>query len=159
MNINSISSIIYPVISNAVKVEEKNKVDENISVEYSFTDIIIHNDNNTSNNSSNNDNNSNIKGILKKSEPNNEVNIMFILKGFMIILILAFTVPFIICNLYYAYNDNSCVTINPDNFGVNLKTYLAVDGIVVGIALLGIILAAFCLFKEPDNNDNCSLHP
>ena len=158
MNINSISSIIYPVISNAVKVEEKNKVDENISVEYSFTDIIIHNDNNTSNNSSNNDNNSNIKGILKKSEPNNEVNIMFILKGFMIILILAFTVPFIICNLYYAYNDNSCVTINPDNFGVNLKTYLAVDGIVVGIALLGIILAAFCLFKEPDNNDNCSLN-
>jgi hypothetical protein len=149
MSVTSTSSTIYPVITNAVKVEEKS------TVEYTFTDIVIHGSNNdNTSNTSNNNNNISVKGILKKPEPYNEVNILLCVKSCMFITLLALTLPFIICNLYYAYNDESCVTINSDKFNINLKTYLAVDGIVVGIALLGIILAAFCFIKKEPNNDN-----
>ena len=153
MSVNSTSSTIYPVITNAVKVEE------NSSVEYTFTDIVIHINNANNNNTSNsNTNNIRVKGILKRTEPDNEVNIMFCVKGFMFIVMLALTLPFIICNLCYAYTDESCVTINPPNFGVNLKTYLAVDGILGAVALLGIIFAAFCFMNEEPNNNNCCLN-
>jgi hypothetical protein len=171
MSVTSTTSTIYPVITNAVKVERVS------SVEYTFTDIVIHsssddsnssnnnnnrNNSNTSNsssssNSSNNSNNSNnIKGILKKSEPEKQDNILMCVKLCAFITLLSFTMPLIVCNLYYAYSDNSCVTIYPDHFNVNLKTYLAVDGIIGAIVLFAIIFVVTYLFKEkPNIDDGC----
>ena len=169
MSVTSTTSTIYPVITNAVKVEE------NSSVEYTFTDIVIHSssDDSNSNNSSNSSNNSNnrnnsnnssntsnssnnIKGILKKSEPKKQYNILMCVKLCAFITLLSFTVPLIVCNLYYAYSDNSCVTIYPDHFSVNLKTYLAVDGIIGAIVLFAIIFVVTYLFKEePNIDDGC----
>ena len=156
------SSTIYP-FTHDENVEEK------WSEEYTFTEIIIHsnnsdtsnNNNNSSNNNSNNNSNnssSNIKGILKK--PKNDIseqNIMLCVKSFAFIILLGFTVPFIVCNIYYAYNDTSCVTINPDHFGINLKTYLVVDGIL-GAIVLFIIIFAVCCIKEEPNSNNCCLN-
>ena len=102
------SSTIYP-FTHDENVEEK------WSEEYTFTEIIIHsnnsdtsnNNNNSSNNNSNNNSNnssSNIKGILKK--PKNDIseqNIMLCVKSFAFIILLGFTVPFIVCNIYYFY--------------------------------------------------------
>lgn len=146
MSVTSTSSTIYPVITNAVKVEE------NSSVEYTFTDIVIHG-NNANNDASNS--NTNVKGILKRKEPENDENIFMCVKSCMFITLLALTLPFIICNLCYAYTDDSCVTINPPNFGVNLKTYLAVDGILGTIALLGILFVICCIKEEPNSNNCC----
>jgi hypothetical protein len=150
MSVTSTSTTIYPTITNAVKVEE------NSSVEYTFTDIIIHSSNNDNNNNINT-NNIRVKGILKRTEPENDANIFMCVKSCMFITLLALTLPFIICNLCYAYTDESCVTINPPNFDINLKTYLAVDGILGAVALLGILFVAFCCIKEEPNSNNCCL--
>ncbi len=151
MSVTSTSSTIYPVITNAVKVEEKS------SVEYTFTDIVIHSSNTNNNNDASISNTTSVKGILKRKEPENDENIFMCVKSCMFVTLLVLTLPFIICNLCYAYTDESCVTINPPNFGVNLKTYLAVDGILGTIALLGILFAAFCFIKKEPNSNNCCL--
>jgi len=144
------SSTIYPFTHDAT-------VEEKWSEEYTITEIVIHSNNSdTSNNSSNNSSNNNVKGILKKPKNDiNEQNIMLCVKSFAFLLLLAFTVPFIVCNVYYAYKDTSCVTINPDHFDVNLKTYLAVDGIIGAIALFIIIFVACCIKEEPNSNNCC----
>ena len=146
MSVTSTSSTIYPVVTNAVKVEEI------LGAEYTFTDIVIHGNNTNNNNTSNT---TSVKGILKRKEPENDENIFVCVKSCMFITLLVLTLPFILCNLCYAYTDDSCVTINPPNFGVNLKTYLAVDGILGAIALLGIIFVICCIKEEPNNNNCC----
>ena len=142
------SSTIYPFTHDA-------NVEEKWSEEYTFTEIVIHSNNSdTSNNNINNNNN--VKGILKKTKNDiNEQNIMLCVKSFAFLLLLAITVPFIVCNLYYAYTDTSCVTINPYHFGINLKTYLAVDGILGAIALFIIIITSCCIKEEPNSNNCC----
>ena len=141
-NSNTNSVAVYPT---SVKIEEKS------DMEYTFTDIIIHN----SNSSSSTDN---IKGILRKPEPENEENILLCVKTVMFVILLAIMLPFIVCNLYYAYNDDSCVTIKPDNFGVNLQTYLAVDGIILAVALFVIMISSYCFVKEEPNDDHFCLN-
>jgi hypothetical protein len=145
MSFNTKSVAVYPT-ATAVKIEEPT------NTEYTFTEIIIHSSTN------NNTNSSEIKGILKKPEPESGENILLCVKTVMFTILLAFTLPFIVCNLYYAYNDDSCVTINPDNFGVNLQTYLAVDGIILAVALFVIMLSAYCFVKEGPNDDHCCLY-
>jgi hypothetical protein len=129
-------------------------------VEYTFTDIVIHSSNTNNNNDTNNDasisNTTIVKGILKRKEPENDENIFVCVKSCMFITVLVLTVPFIVCNLYYAYTDESCVNIYPDHFGVNLKIYLAVDGIL-GAVVIGIIFTVVFLLKKKPNNNNCCL--
>jgi hypothetical protein len=55
--------------------------------------------------------------------------------------------PFIFCNLYYAYTDKSCVSIEAGHLDINLKTYLAVDGIFCAITLF-IVIIVICLVNE-----------
>ena len=156
MSFNTKSVAVYPT-ATAVKIEEPS------NTEYTFTEIIIHSSNNNNNNSNTNNNNntntSEIKGILKKPDDDTSgENILLCVKTVMFTILLAFTLPFIVCNLYYAYNDDSCVTINPDNFGVNLQAYLAVDGIILAVALFVIMLSAYCFVKEGPNGDHCCLY-
>jgi len=148
MSSKSSSVAVYPIVT-AVKIDQQS------NEEYTFTDVVIH----SSDSDSSNNSNSEIKGILKKPEDDtSEQNIMLCVKTVMFTILLALTMPFIVCNLYYAYNDESCVTINPDNFGVNLQTYLAVDGIILAVAVFVIMFSAFCFIKEQPNEDNCCLN-
>ena len=101
----------------------------------------------------NTNNNKNIKGILKKNNNTNNGNKIFvILKMIMFSIIIMLTMPFIFCNLYYAYTDKSCVSIEAGHLDINLKTYLAVDGIFCAITLF-IVIIVICFV-----NDNITIN-
>lgn len=47
-----------------------------------------------------------------------------------ILIMSLFVVPFGITSVYYAYTDNSCANLRAGKLYVNLKDYLAVNGIL-----------------------------
>lgn len=73
----------------------------------------------------------------------------------IIFCILIFPLPF--CDLYYAYNDDSCVNNDAGKLAINLKDYLLVYGWIM-MSLLGFIGFALC-FVNPntsiDEADHC----
>ena len=81
-----------------------------------------------------NDNESQLKSILKPTLSNedyvNNVKLQInIIKIASIIFISIIAIPFIICDLYFAYNDTSCVDIYPKYIiFINMKAYLLVSG-------------------------------
>jgi len=79
-------------------------------------------------------------------------DIIFI-KLFIGILIIICCLPFIVCDLYYAYTDNSCVHNPTKKSIVDLYTYLLVSG-YYGICSLAIVVCgiiAIDIEKEREN--------
>jgi hypothetical protein len=72
---------------------------------------------------------------------------IYCLKFTAIFLFLLFGLPLVFCDLYYAYNDNSCVNSHVDRISINLKEYLLVSGLLTG-CLLFIIILGIMLFNE-----------
>jgi heme/copper-type cytochrome/quinol oxidase subunit 3 len=137
---NTNTNTVYPFLER--DLDQDKDLEQNL--ENKLTSITINNNNN-------NNNNNNIKGILKKNNETNNGNKMFvILKIIMFTIIIMLTMPFIFCNLYYAYTDKSCVNIEAGHIDINLKTYLAVDGIFCAITLL-IVIIVICLVNENIN--------
>jgi hypothetical protein len=129
---NTNTNTVYPFLER--DLDQDKDLEQNL--ENKFTNITITNTNN------------NIKGILKKNNETNNGNKMFvILKMIMFSIIIMLTMPFIFCNLYYAYTDKSCVSIEAGHLDINLKTYLAVDGIFCAITLF-IVIIVICLVNE-----------
>jgi hypothetical protein len=129
---NTNTNTVYPFLERDLDQDK----DLESNLENKFTNITITNTNN------------NIKGILKKNNETNNGNKMFvILKIIMFTIIIMLTMPFIFCNLYYAYTDKSCVSIEAGHLDINLKTYLAVDGIFCAITLF-IVIIVICLVNE-----------
>ena len=100
------------------------------------------------------------KGILKNNTINNnddnDENIIMCIKICIFLVVFTILIPFIVCNLCYAYSDNSCVNLQAGNLDITLKIYLAVDGIFSAIVML--ILALYiCCFAEKitDINNSC----
>ncbi len=58
---------------------------------------------------------------------------------FILILFLCLNVPLIVTDLYYAYNDTSCVNQPAGQLSINLKDYLLVEG-WIGVIVNGFIL-------------------
>jgi hypothetical protein len=86
-----------------------------------------------------------LKGILRKTPQNNvedKENTEKIIKTVLTIFISILALPFIICDLYYAYNDTSCVQEYPNKFNINLKIYLLLSGYML---LLNVIIIIFGL--------------
>jgi len=80
-----------------------------------------------------------ISSILKNSESRSSVNdglFGFYMKLFILFIISICIVPFVVCNLYYAYSDNSCVHEPAGKLAVNLFNYLVVDGIFGAIVAI-----------------------
>ena len=80
-----------------------------------------------------------ISSILKNSESRSSVNdglFGFYMKLFILFIISICIVPFVVCNLYYAYSDNSCVHEPAGKLEVNLFNYLVVDGIFGAIVAI-----------------------
>ena len=97
--------------------------------EEKFTDIEKFCDSDSDNN-----NETQLKSILKPTLSNedyvNNVKLQInIIKIASIIFISIIAIPFIICDLYFAYNDDSCVEIYPKYIiFMNMKAYLLVSG-------------------------------
>lgn len=79
-------------------------------------------------------------------------NIGFLcIKIIIIFLILFCMLPIAICDIYYAYNDNSCVNSHVDKININLKQYLQVSG------LLMCCFVFIFIFYTLSINDNVSI--
>ncbi len=105
-----------------------------------FTDIEKSCDND------NNNNESQLKSILKptlsNTDYNNNLKLQInIIKIASIIFIFIISIPFIICDLYFAYNDDSCLEIYPKYIiFMNMKAYLLVSGYYT----IGLMCALIC---------------
>ena len=94
-----------------------------------------------------------LKSILKKTsreiESNNKIK-AFILQFIGILFVALFVSPFIICDLVFGYNDDSCVNIYPENMSfMNMKIYLLVSGYLAIGAISCIIINLY--FAADDN--------
>jgi hypothetical protein len=75
------------------------------------------------------------------------------------LLVLAFGSPFIICDLYYAYTDDTCVHNPTKKLDVDMYQYLLING-YYGVSFLGLILIGIFIQKKQDiasksNDDDC----
>jgi hypothetical protein len=97
-----------------------------------------------------------LKSILKKTsreiESDNKIK-TFILQFISILFAALFVSPFIICDLVFGYNDDSCVDIYPQNMSfMNMKIYLLVSGYLAIGLLTCIIINLY--FAADDNIGN-----
>lgn len=97
-----------------------------------------------------------LKGILKKNYiyNENEVNIQIMLiKLASFIIIFVFMVPIIISDLYFGFNNNSCVNEKFNGVIFTMKTYLLVSGFLEVLILLVIICIISLINKDIDINE------
>jgi hypothetical protein len=130
-------------------ISSKVFVINNEDEEEKFTDIekCCDNDNN---------NESQLKSILKPtlSSENNVKLKINIIKIASIIFISIIALPFIICDLSFAYNDDSCVEIYPKYIiFMNMKTYLLVSGYYT-IGLMCVIICNLQFLSIENKNSN-----
>ena len=96
------------------------------------------------------------KGILKNKNQDMENDVKFqmnVINMFIIFIAAVFVSPFIICDLVFGYNDDSCVEIYPENLSfVNMKIYLLVSG-YFAISMLTIIMIN-CFIANGNEGDN-----
>ena len=98
----------------------------------------------------------NLSGVLQEERENNR-NRSFetsCIKFIGIIIILLILAPLSVADLYYAYTDDSCVHQSAGNLNVNLFTYLAVDGILGGVGIIGLSLYV-CLMGQNTSSEFC----
>ena len=106
----------------------------------------------------NNTSNPEIKGILKNKKTPYDIEkddkMKYIIGKFLVILILIiFVSPFIICDLVFGYSDDNCVDIYPENFNaMNMKIYLLVSG-YFAISIITILIAN-CFISNGNESDN-----
>jgi hypothetical protein len=66
----------------------------------------------------------------------------------------ALSSPFIICDLYYALTDVSCVKQQCDGFIINMHTYLIASSII-GISMISIMICSIiCLVSDNTVHDD-----
>jgi hypothetical protein len=101
-----------------------------------------------------------LKGILKKTnreiESDNKVK-TFILQFISILCVALLVSPFIICDLVFGYNDDSCVNIYPENMNfMNMKIYLLISG-YLAIGVLSAIIINLYFVVSGNAGDNIVL--
>lgn len=81
---------------------------------------------------------------VTNDEENEKILLRKIIKYFVIPLLVIFSLPFIVCDLYFAFTDDTCVNQHIDKLYINLYTYLVISGLYNAILLsLTIILLIF----------------
>ena len=86
-----------------------------------------------------------------RTEEDNIKNTMRCIKLTMSIIIVLLCSPFIICDLYYAYTDNSCVHNPTKKSTVDLYTYLLVSG-YFGLSVCLLYVATILSIDFEDKN-------
>lgn len=79
---------------------------------------------------------------------NKNTSNIFCLKFTAIFFILVIGLPITFCDIYYAYNDHSCVNSYVDRISINLKDYLQVSGLLSACFLFVVI---FCILTYKDS--------
>ena len=146
---------IYPLIKSKMSVNNNTKL-VSIVVPIEEEKFIDDDQNNNMENGLVNNSIPELKSILKKTsreiESDNKIK-TFILQFIGILFAALFVSPFIICDLVFGYNDDSCVDIYPENMSfINMKIYLLVSG-YLAIGLLSCIIINL-YFASDDNIGN-----
>ena len=86
---------------------------------------------------------------LGQNDSENDAAIIFCGKSCVILLFMILVFPILICDMYYAYNDDSCVNEYPKGLSINMKDYL------LGCSYTTIIVMAIiiCLTCTASNED------
>ena len=116
------------------------------------------NNSNNSNNSSNNSEKAVLKGILKKScDMDDEIRtVLMVIKLCTTLLMIALTMPIIICDLYFGFSHESCINEMPDGFNYTMKLYLLVSGFM-GLSWLLFIIYTTCSLSINNDNNQTSI--
>lgn len=96
---------------------------------------------------------SNVKFNYTSSSSNFYANCC--MKSFIWVFVMIFVFPLTFCDLYYGYNDNSCVTEPAGKLAINLKDYLLIGGwINVSILITLTFGLYFVNFDSLSKNNN-----
>ena len=99
------------------------------------------------------------QGLLKsilKTQPSIEENNMLekqIILYCLWILLLIVCLPMIICDLYFAYNDDTCVNKYPSDINVNLKQYFIISALST-VVIININMILMNYFIKIEFNPN-----
>ncbi len=80
-----------------------------------------------------------LRQIGNENENENDAAIICCGKSCIILLLMIVVLPILICDMYYAYNDDSCVNEYPQGLSINMKDYLlgcSYTSIVVMVILI-----------------------
>ena len=99
---------------------------------------------------------SELKGILYRPTQNNE-DTEVVIKMALAIFIIIIALPFIICDIHYAYNDNSCVKEYPNKININLKMYLLLSGYMLLSKIVIVIFGMFSVSQRYSDFINVSV--
>jgi hypothetical protein len=76
-------------------------------------------------------------------EIENDAAIILCGKSCIILLFIILVLPILICDMYYAYNDDSCVNEYPEGLSINMKDYL-LGCSYTSIVVMAIIICVTC---------------
>ena len=98
-----------------------------------------------------------LKGILKKAskydiECQAKITYKITLLCTITVIIMCY-VPMIVCDLYIAYNDNTCINIYSKNLHINMKSYLLVSSYSAITGLL-LTISTICCLLDMENKNN-----
>ena len=99
---------------------------------------------------------SELKGILYRPTQNNE-DTEVVIKMALAIFIIIIALPFITCDIHYAYNDNSCVKEYPNKININLKMYLLLSGYMLLSKIIIVIFGMFSVSQRYSDFINVSV--
>ena len=96
----------------------------------------------------------NIKGILKKpvsesEDKQHKARLNQIAKYLTIATFITIYLPIIICNLYFAYTDKSCILYKIPKFALNIYDYLMGEAYIMFFTLSVIVLS---VIYDPDED-------
>lgn len=97
------------------------------------------------------------KSILKRTsvDQDDEVSRKILIYSVWII-VLIICLPIIVCDLYFAYNDETCLNDYPANIDLNLKQYLIVSAFT-SLIIINIYMTLMNYFTKDTYNDNMCL--
>lgn len=101
-----------------------------------------------------------LRGILKKPDEqfNNIQAEKIISKICISLLVIIIMLPFIICDLYFGFTDNSCSREQPNELAISIRLYLIVSGFVNISATIIILTGLNCVNTEKLTNSGiCTL--
>jgi len=98
-----------------------------------------------------------LKSILKRTSADQDDEVARKILVYSIwIVVLIICLPIIICDLYFAYNDETCLNDYPANIDLNLKQYLIVSAFT-SLIIINIYMMLMNYFTKDKYNDNLCL--
>jgi hypothetical protein len=84
------------------------------------------------------------KSILYTVKNDDNITLV-IIKTIVMLFMICFVMPFVIIDLYFAYNDKTCVNIYPNKLKISLSIYLQVNSFMM---IMFMIIQTLLIFKK-----------